>query len=657
MKLSLRTRLLLVIGLLGGVPIFGVALNSCNLAVSKQASAQMDVAWQGARYLERINGLVYAAVMESRGIYMSPDWHTAEPFAKKLLQDLADIETTANLWRGRVIESERGRVERLAHDIDEFVAFRKELVRRAQFESAEIARAYGDNAANRKVRSALNDELVDLDKAYAEHTASTEREVKRIEWLNEIILISLASLATLALGAGFFYVIASLIRPLYSLRNCMLQIAGGQLDLNVLGASRPDEIGEIGQAVMAMRDAALEKGRIEQRQQAEFQRQQAEEQRRIEAELQAAAEMHAKAAEEQEKTRAEAQRRLDAEQARAAEERANTAEEQARVVASLAKGLKSFAEGDLPFRMTESFTAAYEQIRLDFNLAAERLQEAIQTIAGAAREVAGASREISAGTLDLSRRTEAQSAALEETSASMDAMSSMVKLNAGHARHASEITVATRELADRGSATVSKTIESMSHIEGSSRKIADIIGVVDEIARQTNLLALNAAVEAARAGDAGRGFAVVASEVRSLAQRSSQAAKDIKTLISDSSGQVQQGVELVNQAGAALGEVVASIKKAADIVADIARASTEQATGLAEINTALGRMDEMNQQNSTLVEESAACAKTLETQAATMAEQVDFFRIDADDSGKVVQLAPASAARGNRKLLSSQVHT
>jgi methyl-accepting chemotaxis protein len=124
----------------------------------------MDVAWQGARYLERINGLVYAAVMESRGIYMSPDWHTAEPFAKKLLQDLADIETTANLWRGRVIESERGRVERLAHDIDEFVAFRKELVRRAQFESAEIARAYGDNAANRKVRSALNDELVDLDK-------------------------------------------------------------------------------------------------------------------------------------------------------------------------------------------------------------------------------------------------------------------------------------------------------------------------------------------------------------------------------------------------------------------------------------------------------------------------------------------------------------
>jgi methyl-accepting chemotaxis protein len=658
MKLSLRTRLLLVIGLLGGVPIFGVALNSYNLAVSKQASAQMDVAWQGARYLERINGLVYAAVMESRGIYMSPDWHTAEPFAKKLLQDLADIETTANLWRGRVIESERGRIERLAHDIDEFVAFRKELVRRAQFESAEIARAYGDNAANRKVRSALNDELVDLDKAYAEYTASTEREVKRIEWLNEIILISLASLATLALGAGFFYVIASLIRPLYSLRNCMLQIAGGQLDLKVPGASRPDEIGEIGQAVMAMRDAALEKGRIEQRQHAEFQRQQAEEQRRIEVDLQAtAAELHAKAAEQQELTRAEAQKKLDAEQARAAEERANTAEQQARVVASLAKGLKSFAEGDLAFRMTESFTAAYEQIRLDFNLAAERLQEAIQTIAGAAREVAGASREISAGTLDLSRRTEAQSAALEKTSASMDAMSSMVKLNAEHARHASEITVATRELADRGSATVSKTIESMSHIEGSSRKIADIIGVVDEIARQTNLLALNAAVEAARAGDAGRGFAVVASEVRSLAQRSSQAAKDIKTLISDSSGQVQQGVELVNQAGAALGEVVASIKKAADIVADIARASTEQATGLAEINTALGRMDEMNQQNSTLVEESAASAKTLETQAATMAEQVDFFRIDADDSDKVVRLAPASAARGNRKLLPSQVHT
>jgi methyl-accepting chemotaxis protein len=654
MKLSLRTRLLLVIGLLGGVPVLGVALNSYNLASSKQASAQMDIAWQGARYLERINGLVYAAVMESRGIYMSPDWHAAEPFAKKLLVDLAEIETTANLWQGRVIESERSRIERLARDIAQFVAFRKELVRRAQFEGAEAARAFGDNDANRKVRSALNDELVDLDKAYAEHTATTEREVKRIEGLNQLILIGLASLAAVALVAGFFYVIASLIRPLYALRKCMLQIAGGELDLGVPGAERPDEIGEIGRAVMAMRDAALEKGRIEQRQLAELQRQQAEEQRRTEAELQA------RAADERERTEAEAQRKVAAEQAKAAEEQARAAEERARidreqthVVASLAKGLESFAEGNLTFRMNETFADAYEQIRRDFNIAAERLEDAIHAIAGAAREVAGASSEISAGTMDLSQRTEAQSAALGRTSASMDEISSTVKQNAEHASRANEITGQTRELANRGSAVVSKTIDSMSRIESSSRNIADILGVIDEIARQTNLLALNAAVEAARAGEAGRGFAVVASEVRNLAQRSSQAAKDIKKLITNSSGQVQEGVDLVNQAGAALAEVVASIEQAADIVGDIARASAAQASGLAEINTALGRMDEMNQQNSALVEESAAAAKTLETQAATMAEQVGFFRVGGDENDAGEPLTHTGSAGSQPRRLSA----
>jgi methyl-accepting chemotaxis protein len=632
MKLSLKARLLLVLGVLGFVPILGVALTSYNLALSKQASEKMDVAWRGAQYLERINGLVYAAVMESRGIYMSPDWATAEPFAKKLLKDLADIQTTENLWKVRVIESERGKIESLAGDIDQFIAFRTELVRRAQFETTESARAFGDNDANRKVRSALNDKLVALGKDYAEHTAAAEQEVKRIAWLNQLILAGLASLAAIALGAGFVFVIRGLIRPLYSLRNCMLEIAGGRLDLDIPGASRADEIGEIAKAVMAMRGAALEKGRIEQRQQAELQRQQAEEQRRIEAQMQA------RAAEERTKTEAEAQRKVAAEQARTAEEQAKAAEERAkiageqtRIVASIARGLKSFAAGNLTIRITEPFAGAYEQIKLDFNAAAERLQETIEAIAAAAGEVAGASREISGGTTDLSQRTEAQSVALEKTSASMEEISATVKQNAENAQHASQLTAKTRDTADRGNAVVTKTIASISGIAESSHKIADIIGVIDEIAHQTNLLALNAAVEAARAGEAGRGFAVVAAEVRNLAQRSSQAAKDIKTLITSSSGQVQDGVALVNQAGAALDEVVASIKKAADIVAEIARASTEQATGLAQINNALAKMDEVNQQNSALVEESAAAAKTLETQAAAMADQVGFFHLG-DDS-------------------------
>ena len=186
----------------------------------------------------------------------------------------------------------------------------------------------------------------------------------------------------------------------------------------------------------------------------------------------------------------------------------------------------------------------------------------------------------------------------------------------------------TRDVADRGGEVVAKAVDAMARIEESSRKISDIIGVIDEIARQTNLLALNAAVEAARAGEAGRGFAVVASEVRSLAQRSSQAAKDIKDLITNSNGQVKDGVDLVNRAGEALTEIVESIKKVAAIVSDIANASAEQATGIEQVNKALTQMDEVTQQNSALVEENAATAKTLEHQAKAMDERVAFFQLD-----------------------------
>jgi methyl-accepting chemotaxis protein len=195
---------------------------------------------------------------------------------------------------------------------------------------------------------------------------------------------------------------------------------------------------------------------------------------------------------------------------------------------------------------------------------------------------------------------------------------------------------------------VAEAVTAMAKIEDSSRKIADIIGVIDEIARQTNLLALNAAVEAARAGDAGRGFAVVASEVRSLAQRSSQAAKDIKDLITNSNSQVKEGVDLVNRAGTSLSEIVESIKKVAEIVSDIANASVEQSSGIEQVNKALAQMDEVTQQNSALVEENAATAKTLEHQAKAMDERVAFFKLDeaaAAGSGAIRTVAATSASK------------
>ncbi len=267
------------------------------------------------------------------------------------------------------------------------------------------------------------------------------------------------------------------------------------------------------------------------------------------------------------------------------------------------------------------------QIADAVQLMAQKVSSTIGEIKNSGREVTNASAEISTSTTDLSQRTEEQAASLEETSAAMEELSATVKKNAENAQLANTDANMTRDVADRGGKVVAQAVEAMAKIEESSRKISDIIGVIDEIARQTNLLALNAAVEAARAGEAGRGFAVVASEVRSLAQRSSQAAKDIKDLITNSNGQVKDGVELVNRAGVSLTEIVDSIKKVAAVVSDIANASIEQATGIEQINKALTQMDEVTQQNSALVEENAATAKTLEHQAKAMDEQVAFFQI------------------------------
>jgi methyl-accepting chemotaxis protein len=320
--------------------------------------------------------------------------------------------------------------------------------------------------------------------------------------------------------------------------------------------------------------------------------------------------------------------------------KADAAAEQARIVAWLRSGLQSLAAGDLLFRL-DDYSADYRMVRDEFNDTMDRLLETIKATRYGIGEVANASAEISTSTTDLSQRTEEQAASLEQTSASMEQISSTVKQNAEHAHQAKTSAANTCEVAGRGGEVVAKSVAAMGKIEESARKISDIIGVIDEIARQTNLLALNAAVEAARAGEAGRGFAVVASEVRSLAQRSSQAAKDIKDLITSSNDQVKDGVELVNRAGSALTEIVDSIKAVAEIVADIANASAEQADGIDQINKALTQMDEMTQQNSALVEENAATAKTLESQTAAMSEQVAYFKVEAEAAGGP---APAKSA-------------
>jgi methyl-accepting chemotaxis protein I, serine sensor receptor len=273
-----------------------------------------------------------------------------------------------------------------------------------------------------------------------------------------------------------------------------------------------------------------------------------------------------------------------------------------------------------------------------------KLSEIVGTVRVGADAVGSAARQISNGNDDLSQRTQEQASALEETASSMEEMTVTVKQNADNARQASQLAVSARDQADRGGSIVSRAVSAMGEINESSRRIADIIDVIDEIAFQTNLLALNAAVEAARAGEQGRGFAVVATEVRNLAQRSASAAKEIKDLIGDSVEKVKAGTELVDESGKSLNEIVASVKRVADIVAEISAASEEQAAGIDQVNTAVTQMDSTTQQNAALVEEASAASKTMEHQAQTLVEKIAFFRSAQHASAEIVTAAAPSRA-------------
>ena len=291
---------------------------------------------------------------------------------------------------------------------------------------------------------------------------------------------------------------------------------------------------------------------------------------------------------------------------------------------------KSVAAGDL----TQTIEVHSKDETGQLMQAMKEMNDSLVHIVGQVRNgtetIAVASRQIASGNADLSSRTESQASSLEETASSMEELTSTVKQNAEHARHANQLVGSTAEMAVSGGQLVGKVVTTMASIKSSSRKIADIIGVIDGIAFQTNILALNAAVEAARAGEQGRGFAVVAAEVRNLAQRSAGAAKEIKTLISDSVEQVDVGSKLVDEAGEAMDDIVTSVELVVDIISGIATASQEQSSGIEQVNQAVGQMDEATQQNAALVEQAAAAAESLQDQAAKLAQAVSIFRLSAN---------------------------
>jgi methyl-accepting chemotaxis protein len=440
--------------------------------------------------------------------------------------------------------------------------------------------------------------------------------------------IAIGMIAIMVLGFAF-WIGRSISRPMTSITGVMGELASGNLEVAVPGADRGDELGAMANSVLVFRDSARDRNRLEAEAKDQQSRSAAEREAataKVMNEFDMAVGGIVKAAMAGDFSQRVPLEGKDGVIRNLAGALNAMCDNLGKSFDDIVRMLSALSEGDLSKRITAEYQGAFATLKQNANMTAQRLAETVNGIKLAAHEVTGASAEIATSTTDLSQRTEEQAASLERTSAAMEEISVTVRKNADNAREASQRADQTRQVADRGGQVVSTAVEAMAKIEGSSRQMADIISVIDEIARQTNLLALNAAVEAARAGEAGRGFAVVATEVRSLAQRSSQAAKDISELITNSSGQVKNGVELVNRAGSALNEIVESIKGVADIVADIATASSEQSTGLDQIKEALTQMDEATQQNSALVEENAATAKTLADQSAVMGEQMGFFR-------------------------------
>jgi methyl-accepting chemotaxis protein len=400
------------------------------------------------------------------------------------------------------------------------------------------------------------------------------------------ILLGVIGLLTLLAGLGMTKSIAN---PITSLAGVMRKLAAQDFSAQIPALGRRDEVGSMAKAVQVFRDAGLKKQELE---------------------AEAAA----------------FQQNLDMQIKEVKTAAAVASVEQKTVTDALTSALARLAQGDLTVRVLQTFSGTYEALKSDFNQAMEKLQETMQAIASNTNAVASGAAEISTASDDLSRRTEQQAASLEQTAAALTEITATVQQTAAGAAEASTVVSTAKTDAERSGQVVRQTVEAMAGIDQSSKQISNIIGVIDEIAFQTNLLALNAGVEAARAGDAGRGFAVVATEVRALAQRSADAAKEIKTLISASGQQVETGVKLVGETGRALGRIVEHVAKLNGLITNIAASAKEQSTGLAEVNAAVGQMDQVTQQNAAMVEESTAASHALNSEATELTRLLAQFQ-------------------------------
>ncbi|WP_165184220.1 methyl-accepting chemotaxis protein [Caulobacter soli] len=419
------------------------------------------------------------------------------------------------------------------------------------------------------------------------------------------LIIGIGVTIAIAVGGGLLLT-GGIAGPVAAMTAAMRRLASGDNGVVIPATGRKDEIGEMAAAVATFKEAAIEKIRIE-----------------------GAAATQRQAA--------------DAERAAVADEKAEVERTDAVAIGALNEALDRLAGGDLTHRITIPFQPKAESLKANFNAAADRMQDAMKAIAVATGGVSSGSDEIASASDDLSRRTEQQAASLEETAAALDEITATVRKTAAGAKEASTVVATARGDAEKSGKIVAQAVSAMTEIETSSNQVSQIIGVIDEIAFQTNLLALNAGVEAARAGEAGRGFAVVAQEVRALAQRSADAAKEIKTLISTSTAQVETGVDLVGQTGQALQRIVDQVASIDALVNEISASATEQSTGLHEVNTAVNQMDQVVQQNAAMVEQATAATHSLKGEANELSALVSRFKVGAEGMAAPAPRASAPA--------------
>lgn len=460
------------------------------------------------------------------------------------------------------------------------------------------------------------------------------------------IILASVVIALIAAGAGFFFA-RSVTRPIVDLTGAMDELAKDNLSVEIPGLGRPDEIGEMAKGVQLWKDAASEAVRLKEQQERDRIAAEEEKQRAIRTLADEISGVAGAASSGDLTARLDLSGKTD--------ELLEVGQSLNTLVATVEQGLNetgsvlsALADGNLKERVHGEYQGAFLRLKSDTNTTTERLSATINDISRATGVVLNASAEIAEGADDLASRTEQQASSLEQTAAAMEELVATVRQNADSSKKANEFSATARQAAEMGGAIVSDAVSAMSKIEDSSADIADIVTMINEIAFQTNLLALNAAVEAARAGDAGKGFAVVASEVRALAQRSSEASTEIKSLIDSSVSQIKDGVGLVNQTGETLEEIVSSVKHVADIVSEITAASQEQSTGLDEINTAVSSMDEMTQQNAALVEQTTAAAQSLEEQANGLSKLISFFSTD-ETGSNAPQASPPQEPQAKKR--------